>query len=62
MFLNGVLSRREKNMIEMDRYNRQEYEGEYRNSWVYGNDSVEEIESEYDILEKGYYIEEYIED
>ena len=56
----GLLSKRERELIERDTYNRSEYGGEYRNEWHYGNDTVDELTSEYDILENGYYIEAII--
>lgn len=62
MFLNGILSRKERELIERDSYNKSEYGGEYKDEFYYGNESVNEIVSEYDILENGYYIEEYIKD
>jgi len=56
----GLLSNRERELIERDTYNKAEFEGQYKNDWYYGDDTVDELTSEYDILENGYYIEEIV--
>lgn len=62
MYLNGVrglLSKREIELIERDRYNKSEYSKDYRDVWCYGDERVEEIHSEWNSLNDGFLFEDY---
>lgn len=55
----GLLSKRERELIERDTYNKREYGTEMKDEWYYGDERVEEIHSEWNSLSSGYYIEDY---
>lgn len=55
----GLISKRELEMIERDSYLRQEYSEEMKKDFYYGDESLDELNSEYEVLANGYYIEDY---
>lgn len=55
----GLLSKRELEMLERDIYLKQEYGEEMKKDFYYGDESLDELISEYEVLANGYYIEDY---
>lgn len=59
MFLNGVLNRREREIIERDTYNRSEFSGDYYDEYAYGSDLVDEFGIEGSITDDTYCIKDF---
>jgi hypothetical protein len=57
--LKGLLNKRERDMIERDTYNRQEYATDMKDEWYYGDEKVKEIHSEWNSLSNRYIFEDY---
>ena len=60
MYLNGIkgiLSKRDRELIERDTYNRNEFSRDYYNEWSKGSDLVDEIFTEGELLAGGYSLE-----
>jgi NurA-like 5'-3' nuclease len=57
--LKGILSKRDRELLEMDTYYKREYSNDYRDAWFYGDEKVEEIHSEWDSLSDGFLLEDY---
>lgn len=57
--LKGILSKKDRELIERDTYCRSEFNGDYRNAWLYGDERVEEIHSEWNTLNDGFLFEDY---
>ena len=55
----GLLSKRERQLLERDTYNKREYGMEMKDEWYYGNERVEEIHSEWNSLNDGFLFEDY---
>lgn len=62
MFLNGVLSKRERELIERNTYLKSEYNKDYLNEWYYGSDLINEIVVEGELLSSGYSLEDFSEE
>lgn len=62
MFLNGLLSKRERELIERNTYLNSEYNKDYKNDWYYGSDLVDEIVVEGKLLGSGYSLEDFSEE
>ena len=57
--LKGILSKRDRELIEMDTYYRREYSGDYKDAWYYGDESIIEVSSEWNSLSEQYTFEDY---
>ena len=55
--LDGILSKREREIIERDKINRMYYNNDYRDEWCRGNDFVNEIQTEMSIFNDSYHLE-----
>jgi hypothetical protein len=58
-FLKGILSRKEIELLERDKYYREEYSKDYYDEWYKGNDLVDEIYSEGKLLDDTYCIKRF---
>jgi hypothetical protein len=57
--LKGILSKKERELIERDNIDRTYYNNEYYDAWAYGNDFVDEIVTEGRILDDTFCIKEF---
>ena len=55
--LDGILSKREREIIERDKINRMYYNNDYRDEWCRGSDFVNEIQTETSIFNDSYHLE-----
>ena len=59
MFLKGILNKRQREIVERDTYNHEQYGKEMKDEWYYGNDLTDEFEIEGEFFGSTYGLEDF---